>query len=118
MKAVPWWFQTLSSVLAVALSIWAGLHYRSPDWLLIYAVGAIVLAALPAHRTIGIFGAAVGLILTALGAYRLRDAWGAFHVWDVWTFGGHLVSATREIVMIVVMAAWLILGAVFTALRS
>jgi hypothetical protein len=119
MKAVPRWYQTLSSVLAVVFAVWVGMHATAPiEWLTIYTFAAIVTAALPAHRLVGVAGLAIGLVVAGWGGYQSRGAFSAMSAHDLFSFSNGVLSATREFVGIVVIGGWLIAGSVFRLLRE
>ena len=119
MKVVPWWFRTLAHVLAIVFALWVGLHYRAPaEWIAIFAVAAIMSAALPAHRTLGFVGLAAGIGVGAGGAYLLRDSWKDFSVGNLADMHGGILGNGRDTVMLMLAALWLVLGSAFRTQRA
>ena len=98
----------LANGIAVALSIWVGMHYRAPEWLAIYGAAAAATAALPAHRFVGAIGIAIGLVVAAGGAFLLRGA----HVsaGDVLSAAGGPLAPAREALGVVLTALWLVVA--------
>jgi hypothetical protein len=112
MSEVPGWYGRAASVIAVVLSVWVGMHYRTPEWLPIYGAAAVVTALLPAHRAIGGIGIAVGIGLAVGGFYLTRGS--AIDLRAVTTAAG---APAREVLAIAVTAAWLVVGSAFRLLR-
>ena len=98
----------LANGIAIALSIWVGMHYRAPEWLAIYGAAAVATAALPAHRFIGALGLAVGLAVAAGGAFLLRDV--RVSIGDVFAATGGPLAPAREALGVVLTALWLVLA--------
>ena len=118
-KGVPRWFVMMADVLAVACSLWVGLHVRSHDavWIAIYGAAAIVSALLPAHRAIGFAGLAVGIAVGAWGGYLLRDAWAELRLDDLVRAKSPL-GGGREAVALAIAGLWLVLGSAFRTQRA
>jgi len=91
----------LANGIAVALSIWVGMHYRAPEWLALYG-------ALPAHRFVGAIGLAIGLAVAIGGAFLLRNS----HVspGEVLSAEGGPLAPTREALGVVLTALWLVIA--------
>jgi hypothetical protein len=112
MTEAPWWYGTLANALAVLLSVWVGMHYRTPEWLAVYGAAALISALLPSHtRLIGVVGLAVGLGVGAGGLYLLRDA----HIvlGDAFSVRGGLLSPARDAAALGVTVAWLLLASLY-----
>ena len=98
----------LANGIAVALSIWVGMHYRAPEWLALYGAAAATTAALPAHRFVGAIGLAIGLAVAIGGAFLLRNS----HVspGEVLSAEGGPLAPTREALGVVLTALWLVIA--------
>ena len=118
MKTVPWWFRTLAHVLAVVFALCVGLHYKAPEWIVIYALAAIVSAALPSHRKIGFIGLGAGILVGAWGAYLVRDAWRDLSIGDLLSGAGGVLGGGREAVLLVIAGLWLVMGSAFRTQRA
>ncbi len=109
MSEVPWWYGTLAHVVAIALSVWVGLHYKAgAEWLVLYGAAAAASAALPARRFFAIFGFTVGLSVAAGGFYLMRDV----HVVpaDVLSGGDGPLAPAREALALASTSVWLLAG--------
>ena len=121
MKAVPWWFQTTAHVLAVAFSIWLGLHLHAPQatqWIFIYGTAAALSAAIPYHRVLGFAGLAAGILIGVWGSYLLRDVWKVLTIDDLLGVRGGLRTGGHEAAMLVLAALWLVIGSTFRTQRA
>jgi len=115
MTELPWWYSTIASVFAVGLSVWVGLHFRSPEWVAIYGAAALACAALPAHRTIGWIGLAIGLAIAGAGAYLLRGI--DLVLADLTSADGGAASPVREAAVLAITALWLVIGSLYRTRR-
>ncbi len=109
MSEVPWWYGTIAHVMAIALSVWVGLHYRvGVEWLVLYGAAAAASAALPTRRFFAIFGLTVGLSVALGGLYLMRDA----HIVpaDLLLPKGGALAAPREALALACTAVWLLAG--------
>ena len=116
MTELPWWYSTIASVLAVGLSVWVGIHYRSPEWVSIYAAAALACAALPAHRIVGWFALAIGLAIAGAGLYLLRGS--DLVLADVFSAEGGTTSPPREAAVLAVVVLWLVIGSLYRTRRT
>jgi len=107
---VPWWYTTIAHVLAVALSVWVGLHYRAPEWLALYGAGAVASALLPGRKLFGVLGLLAGLAIAGSGAYLMRDVRHGIMLGDLFA-GGPIITPTREAVVLVLTTMWLLAAA-------
>jgi hypothetical protein len=111
MQEVPWWYGTIAHVLAIALSVWLGLHYKAgAEWLLLYGAAAVACAALPAKRVAGAIGFVAGVVVAAGGLYLMRDARAAIVPSDLFAMHGGALTATREAAVLALTAVWLLAG--------
>jgi hypothetical protein len=120
-KGVPRWFQLTAYVLAVAFSLWIGLHARLRDplpWIAIYATAAIVSALLPWRRAVGFIGLAIGIAITVWGTYLLRDVWNALRLGHLPGGGGGPIGGGREACALAFAGVWLVLGSAFRTQRA
>jgi len=116
MTELPWWYGTIANVLAIGFSVWVGIHYRSPEWLALYIPVALVTAALPAHRKVGLVGIAVGIAVAAVGFYLMRGV--DFELGKVVSATGGPASPAREVAAIALAAAWLVIGSAYRTRRA
>jgi sugar phosphate permease len=119
MQAVPWWFQTLAHVLAVAFALWVGVHIYGPvTWIGIYAVAALMSALLPAHRLFGFVGLGVGIAIGACGIYLLRDVWRGLSFDALISPEGGPLGGGRDAIALAIAGTWLVLGSAFRTQRA
>jgi hypothetical protein len=104
---VPWWYTTIAHVLAIALSVWTGLHYRAPEWMALYGVAALGSAILPGRKLLGAIGLVTGLVVAGTGAYLMRDVRHGIVLGDLFA-GGPIITPTREAVVLVLTTMWLL----------
>ena len=95
----------LANGIAIALSIWVGMHYRAPEWLAIYAAAAAVTAALPSHRLVGAVGLAVGLVVAGGGALLLWNSHVALG--EMFSATGGPLAPAREALGVALTTVWL-----------
>lgn len=120
-KGVPRWFQLSAYVLAVAFSLWIGLHVELRDplpWIAIYGTTAVVSALLPWRRAVGFIGLALGIGIGAWGVYLLRDVWNALRLDRMFAFEGGPLGGGREALVLVVAGLWLVIGSAFRTQRA
>jgi hypothetical protein len=119
MQAVPWWFQTLAHVLAVAFALWVGVHIYAPvAWIVIYAAAALMSALLPARRLFGFVGLGVGIAIGASGTYLLRDAWRGLSLDALVSPAGGPLGGGRDAIVLAIAGVWLVLGSAFRTQRA
>jgi hypothetical protein len=119
MKVVPWWFQTLAHVMAVVFALWLGLHIYAPvAWIVIYALAAVLSAALPFHRNVGFVGLAVGIAIGASGTYLLRDSWKSLSLDALLQPKGGLAGNGRDMIVFAIAGVWLVIGSAFRTQRA
>ena len=121
MKGVPWWFQLTAHVLAIAFSIWIGLHVELRDpvpWIAIYGTAAIVSALLPSRRVMGFIGLGLGIAVGAWGGYLLRDVWNGLRVDHLVDMHGGPLGGGREAIVLAFAGLWLVLGSAFRTQRA
>jgi hypothetical protein len=116
MNDVPGWYGRAASAIAVLLSIWVGLHYRSPEWLALYGAAAMTSALLPAHRLLGAAGIVVGIAVAVAGYYLTRGM--RVDLGSLASTAGGPLAPAREVLAIAVTAAWLLVGSTFRLLRA
>jgi len=106
---VPGWYAATARMIAVALSVWVGMHYQAgAEWVALYAAAAIASALLPGKRMTGAFGLIVGLAVAAAGAYLMRDVRHAIVLSDVFSATGHALTPAREALVLVITTMWLL----------
>jgi hypothetical protein len=121
MTEVPVWFRRVSSVFAVVLSIWVGLHYASArpvGWMAIYGEAAIISALLPVNRLVGLIGLGVALCVAGGGAYLMKDAWSAISFDDVVSGTIVPINPGREAVALVGTTLWLVIASAMRARQT
>ena len=119
MKGLPWWFQTVSHVLAVVFSMWVGLHIYAPlEWLVLFGLAAVVAAALPYSRTFGLVGLIVSLAFAGLAGYLTHDMWPELSATALIDPKGGPLGGGRDLVMLGIAAVWMLGGSAFRMTRA
>ena len=106
----------LANGIAIALSIWVGMHYRAPEWLAIYGAAAAATAALPAHRFVGAIGLAVGLAVAVGGAFLLKGSHVALG--EAFSATGGPLAPAREALGVILTALWLVVASAIRLRRA
>ncbi len=112
MKPVPGWFTGVCWVIAVGLSLGAGLQYGTDsaiEWAALLAVAALCTAALPPRRIVAAAAGVVGVIAGLWAASLLHR--GA-------PFDTSAIAQARGTASLALLSAWLLVAALLRALWS
>ena len=124
MSPTPRWFVAICWVMAILFSVSVGLQENDPDpirWMLIYGVAALASAALPSqHPWVPVAAGVIGLIGLIWGLILTSQVYRVLHFSDLWmkmSEKGGAVEVGREAGGLIIIAGFLLAGAVFRATR-